>query len=123
MADFDTLSSVKNALGVGGNFHDNTLLAYIGEVEGYLVSAGVPASVIGSELCAGIVARGVADLWNYGAGEGKLSPYFHERVIQLSVGVRGNGSAKAFIDVPVAPLPIHDDVYDYATFQDIDNLF
>jgi len=30
------------------------------------------------------VARGVADLWSYGAGGGKLSEYFMQRAIQLS---------------------------------------
>lgn len=85
--DFDMLTTVKNALGIQGTYQDNTLNTYIAEVNEYLLAAGVPETVVGTETTAGTVARGVADLWNYGGGEGKLSPYFYERVIQLSVGV------------------------------------
>lgn len=75
------IDDVKNALGVTGNYQDNTLSQYITEVEAFLVDAGVPKSRITS----GIVSRGVADLWNYGAGEGKLSPYFMMRASQLAL--------------------------------------
>lgn len=85
MADtFDILTSVKTALGITGTYQDTTLTAYINEVNEYLADAGVSDTIIGAQMSAGVVARGVADLWNYGAGEGKLSPYFYERVIQLS---------------------------------------
>jgi hypothetical protein len=53
------------------------------EVKGYLSSAGVPADVLGSTLAVGCVSRGVADLWNYGNGDTKLSAYFYERAAQL----------------------------------------
>lgn len=87
MADaFNMLESVKSALGITGDYQDGTLNVYIDEVNEYLQAAGVPSSIIGTKASAGVVARGVADLWNYGAGEGKLSPYFYERVIQLSTG-------------------------------------
>ncbi|MCI9366311.1 MAG: hypothetical protein HFJ54_07320, partial [Clostridia bacterium] len=33
---------------------------------------------------AGIIARGVSDLWNYGSGGTSFSPYFMQRAIQLS---------------------------------------
>lgn len=75
------IDDVKNALGVTGNYQDNTLSQYITEVEAFLVDAGVPKSRITS----GIVSRGVADLWNYGAGEGKLSSYFMMRASQLAL--------------------------------------
>ena len=81
---FNMLESVKKALGVTGTYQDGTLSVYIAEVQAYLEDAGVQKSVIGTEKTVGVVARGVADLWNYGAGDGKLSPYFYERVIQLS---------------------------------------
>lgn len=74
------LNSVKIALGITGNFQDATISAYIDEVVSFLKDAGV----IASNITPGIVARGVADLWNYGAGEGKLSPYFIQRAAQLS---------------------------------------
>lgn len=75
------LNDVKNALGVTGTYQDSTLTEYINEVVAFLVGAGVAESNITS----GIVARGVADLWNYGSGEGKLSEYFMQRAAQLSL--------------------------------------
>ena len=75
------LDDVKNALGITGNYQDATLNVYIAEVTAYLNDAGVSTSSITS----GLVARGVADLWNYGAGNGQLSPYFHERASQLAL--------------------------------------
>ena len=75
------LTDVKNALGITGTYQDNTLTVYINEVVAFLVGAGVAESNITS----GIVARGVADLWNYGSGDGKLSEYFMQRAAQLSL--------------------------------------
>lgn len=75
------IDDVKNALGITGIYQDNTLNQYIAEVKAFLVDAGVPEAKITS----GIVSRGVADLWNYGAGEGKLSPYFVMRASQLAL--------------------------------------
>lgn len=80
------LDDVKNALGVTGSYQDATLQSYIDEVNAFLSDAGVPASSITS----GVIARGVADLWQYGAGEGKLSSYFMMRAAQLAV--KGSGS-------------------------------
>lgn len=75
-----TLADIKDALGVTGDYQNNTLQIYMNEVVAFLTDAGVKQS----NITAGIVARGVADLWNYGAGEGKLSVYFKERAAQLS---------------------------------------
>jgi len=74
------LTDVKDALGITGTYQDNTLQVYIDEVMSFLTTAGVPSGNITS----GLVARGVSDLWNYGAGEGKLSSYFMQRAAQLS---------------------------------------
>lgn len=76
-----TLDDVKNALGITGDYQNNTLQVYFDEVIAFLVDAGVAQSNITS----GIVARGVSDLWNYGSAEGKLSPYFIQRASQLSL--------------------------------------
>lgn len=85
MADvYDVLTDVKSALGITGSYQDSTLNVYINDVKDYLKKAGVSDDVINSQASAGAIARGVADLWNYGSGDGKLSPYFYERVIQLS---------------------------------------
>ena len=74
------LMKVKNALGITGNYQDNTLSEYIAEVTAFLMDAGVSQN----DITSGIVARGVSDLWNYGSGNGKLSEYFMQRAAQLS---------------------------------------
>ena len=74
------LADVKTALGITGDYQDSTLQIYVDEVVEFLMDAGVTQKNISS----GIVARGVADLWNYGGAEGKLSDYFMKRAVQLS---------------------------------------
>ena len=74
------LENVKSALGITGNYLDSTLQVYFDEVVDFLQNAGVAEANITN----GIVARGVADLWNYGGTEGKLSEYFLQRATQLS---------------------------------------
>lgn len=74
------LEKVKTALGITTDYQDGTLTEYINEVLSFLEAAGVPENKVTS----GLVTRGVSDLWNYGAGEGKLSEYFFQRATQLS---------------------------------------
>lgn len=76
------LEDVKAALGITGDFLNDTLNVYISEVTAFLTSAGVPEG----NITVGIVARGVSDLWNFGSGEGKLSEYFYQRAKQLAMG-------------------------------------
>ena len=80
MADTAMLEKVKKALGIEGDYQDDTITEYIDEVVSFLTDAGVKPQYITS----GIVERGVADLWNYGANDGKLSDYFMKRATQLS---------------------------------------
>lgn len=75
-----TLEDVKKALGITGDYQDDTLKEYFDEVKAFLIDAGVSESNITN----GIVARGVSDLWNYGFAGGKLSEYFMQRAAQLS---------------------------------------
>lgn len=75
------IDDVKKALGITGDYQDDTLTVWINEVVEVLKGAGVPEA----RITAGVVARGVSDLWNYGAGEGKLSPYFYQRAAQLAL--------------------------------------
>lgn len=75
-----TLENIKLALGITGTYQDNTLNTYIDEVKAFLIDAGVPEA----KITCGVVARGVSDLWNYGAAGGKLSEYFMQRATQLS---------------------------------------
>lgn len=83
MADSTLLSSVKSALGVTGNFTDDTISVYIDDVVDYMTGAGVPQAVI--LRSAGVVARGVSDLWDNDGGNVKFSPYFYDRVSQLAL--------------------------------------
>lgn len=80
MADVEMLAHVKSALGIEGDYQDDTISEYIDEVVAFLTDGGVKPVYITS----GIVARGVSDLWNYGAADGKLSDYFIKRAAQLS---------------------------------------
>lgn len=75
-----TLEQVKAALGIVGDYQDSTLRVYFDEAVAFLKDAGVSEA----NITAGVVARGVSDLWNYGMGDGKLSPYFMQRAAQLS---------------------------------------
>ena len=78
--DMVTLAMVKNALGITGTYQDDTLTVYMNEVKDYLKDAGVAEE----NITAGVVARGVSDLWDYGSGTGKLSTYFMQRAAQLA---------------------------------------
>lgn len=75
-----TLNDVKAALNITGDYQDSALQVYFDETVDFLQDAGVKES----NITAGIVARGVADLWNYGAGDGRLSSYFKQRATQLA---------------------------------------
>ena len=74
------LDDVKTALGITGDYLDNTIQTYIDEVTAFLRSAGVSDD----SITVGIVARGVSDLY-FGSGEGKLSEYFYQRAKQLAM--------------------------------------
>lgn len=83
MADATLLTKVKNGIGITGTYMDATITVWIDEVTDYMLNAGVSAARIAAS--AGVVTRGVDDLWNNGAGNGKLSPYFRDRVTQLAL--------------------------------------
>ena len=78
------LTKVKQALGITGAYQDDTIKIYIDEVVAYMKDAGVPEKVVADTASAGVIARGVSDLWNYGSSNGKLSEYFYQRVSQLA---------------------------------------
>ena len=65
-----TLADVKDALGITGTYQDATLTVYMNEVVDFLKDSGVAEA----NITAGIVARGVSDLWDYGSGTGKQEP-------------------------------------------------
>lgn len=84
MTNAALLEAVKLSLGITGNYQDETLSFYISEVLDYLSDAGVSESILQSSNIVGIVTRGVADLWNYGAGNSSFSLYFMQRATQLA---------------------------------------
>lgn len=83
ITDAELLSAVKSSLNISGEHFNDTLSLVIDEVKGYMLSAGVSADVLASNVAIGCIARGVADLWNYGNGDTKLSEYFYQRAAQL----------------------------------------
>ena len=74
------LTAVKAALNINGEDQDAALLQWIEEALEFAKDAGVKPE----NITKGLIARGVSDLWNYGAGDGRLSEYFCWRVTQLS---------------------------------------
>ena len=76
----EMLEKVKTSLGITGTYQDDTVNEYILEIKAFLIDAGVKKS----NITVGLVARGVSDLWNYGAGKGRLSEYFMQRASQLA---------------------------------------
>lgn len=83
MTEADIISEVKKGLGINGKYLDGTIAAYIREVIQFLEDAGVNPFIACSSVSVGVITRGVSDLWNYGASEGKFSEYFFQRVTQL----------------------------------------
>ena len=81
----ERLAKVKNALGISGDFQDDTLTIYIEEVIDELIDGGVARSIAESNAAVGCIALGVNDLWNYSSGGVKHSEQFNRRLIQLSM--------------------------------------
>lgn len=79
----ERLTKVKTALGISGNYSDDTLSFYIDEEMRELVGAGVAQTVVESDAAVGCIALGVNDLWNYSSGGVKHSEQFNRRLIQL----------------------------------------
>ena len=84
----EILKKVKNALGITGDYQDNTLMEYIAEVKLFLQDLGISKQVVDSDAAAGLISRGVSDLWNYESGQ--LSKYFYQRAIQLIYSEKKN---------------------------------
>lgn len=81
----ERLSKVKTALGISGEYQDETLTIYIDEVISEMIAAGVKKEVAESTAAVGCIAVGVNDLWNYTSGGVKHSEYFNRRMVQLSM--------------------------------------
>ena len=81
----ERLSKVKTALGIGGDYQNETLTIYIDDVIAEMIAAGVKKEVAESAAAVGCIACGVNDLWNYSSGGVKHSEYFYRRLVQLSM--------------------------------------
>lgn len=81
----ERLAKVKTALGISGEYQDETLTIYIDEVIAEMIAAGVKKEVAESAAAVGCIAIGVNDLWNYSSGGVKHSEYFNRRMVQLSM--------------------------------------
>ena len=108
MDDKKQLDAIKTRLSITGTYHDGLLMEYADDVKAYMVSAGVLNRIVNDEKAIGCIARGVADLWNYGAGDGKFSEVFYQRVIQLAL--------------PMSKIEDGLDEYDVVTKDDINNI-
>ena len=80
----ERLAKVKTALGISGDYQDETLNFHIEAVIEEMVDAGVKREVAESAAAVGCIAIGVNDLWNYASGGVKHSDAFNRRLIQLS---------------------------------------
>lgn len=83
MTDAELLTKVKTGLMITGTHFDEVLKDHIYDVKSYLKGTGIPAKVVNSEECVGLIKRGVSDLMNNGSGDVKFSPYFYDRASQL----------------------------------------
>lgn len=77
----DILAEVKKRLLITDSYHDDMLNGLISDTKAYMLSAGI--SDTDAVECVGLIARGVADMYNMGSGDGKFSDIFKERCIQL----------------------------------------
>ena len=85
VTDENLLEKIKKVLGVTGTFNNSAISLLATDVKYYLIDAGVNEVAVNSEAAVGVIARGVADLWNLGSGTVNLSPYFKERAAQLAL--------------------------------------
>lgn len=82
MTAAELTAEIKTRLSLTGTFHDSLITALADDVKEYIKSAGADAE---SPAAVGVIARGVADLWNFGSGDGKFSEVFYQRVSQLAL--------------------------------------
>lgn len=131
MEDSELLNAIKTRLGITGEYHDGLLLAYAEDVKAYMLSGGVRPSVINGSYSVGCIARGVADLWNYGAGDGRFSEVFYQRVIQLALPIVGMEDGSEEFDeitedeideIVGGDTPVKEPDYEIITEEEIDDI-
>lgn len=82
MTDAELIAEIKTRLGLTGDYHDALIGALAEDVKYFILDAGGDPE---SEASVGLIARGVADLWNYGAGDGTFSQVFYQRLLQIAL--------------------------------------
>ena len=76
MASLEEVMAANNY----SEYQEDTIKVWYDMTIDFLVGSGIPEDKIPS----GLVARGISDLWNYGAGDGQFSKAF----IQLAGNFR-----------------------------------
>ena len=85
MATQAQLEAVKVRIGETGPWNGGALSGIIDDTIAYALSAGVSEDTLNSDKALGVIARGVADQWNFGGGKGVFSDVFKMRLVQLMV--------------------------------------
>lgn len=83
--DITLTTNIKTRLGITGDYQNALILALANDVKKYLISAGIAEDVVNDDMSVGVISRGVADLWNFGSGDGQFSQLFIQRTIQLTM--------------------------------------
>lgn len=68
----------REAMGIHVSYQDDQLKPRFLTVFQYLKNAGISEAKLLSEDAVGLLATGVSDLWNYGAGGTTFSPFFYD---------------------------------------------
>ena len=77
----------REAMGIYVNYQDDQLKPRFYTVFQYLRNAGISEAKLLSEDAVGLLATGVSDLWNYGAGGTTFSPFFYDAAENLKLSV------------------------------------
>lgn len=96
----ELLKAIKTRLGITGDYQDELLLAYAEDVKAFAMDGGVDFAFIDTSASVGLIARGVADLWNYEAGDGKFSAVFVQRLTQLAYACVVNSESQGGCHCP-----------------------
>jgi hypothetical protein len=75
------LEKVKECLGITGTYQDTILKNWIAEIQQLMIDGGIPSSVVNDVKSAGVIARGIDDVYFQKAN---LSSYFWQRATQLA---------------------------------------
>lgn len=79
------LEKVKKMLNITSDYMNDVIGLWIDETVRFMCDAGIDKRVAMSDYAVGVVARGVADLYDLGSGSGSFSPHFKSSVVQLSL--------------------------------------